>query len=299
MSKIDLMHDLSDTKPVLGGFVRLVDCMPRYCEEGQTADHAVCRSARVSYDGHNETGRSANAERGLIRYLMRHRHTSPFEMVEFTFHVKVPIFIARQWMRHRTGSFNEISARYSVIGEDFHLPSPDEMGVQATDNKQGRDESGLSHGQAVSMLFAMESSMVQSQAQYERLLGQGLARELARTILPVATYTEFYWKVDMLNLLKFLHLRMDKHAQYEIRVYAQSIAQIVERIAPWSYEAFTDYWVDAPSLSSGMWTAVCRTISHSDRKAMVDVFKSSEPSKREVAEFAQMLGLNGDGAEDA
>ena len=292
MEKTDLMNGLSEAESVLGGFVRLVDCMPRYCDEGQTADHAVCRSARVSYDGHNQSGRSAKAERGLIRYLMRHRHTSPFEMVEFTFHVKVPIFIARQWMRHRTGSFNEISARYSVIGKDFHLPSPSEMGLQSTDNKQGRDESGLSHGQAVSMLFAMESNMVQSQAQYERLLGQGLARELARTILPVATYTEFYWKVDLLNLLKFLHLRMDKHAQYEIRLYAQSIAKIVERIAPWSYEAFMEYWVGAPSISSTEWAAISSVLTAEQKTEIVDLLNGfvSERELKALSEAMRMAG---------
>jgi len=282
--KVDLMDGVGGDHFVLDGFVRLVDCMPRYCAEGQTADHAICRSARVSYDGHEAEGRSDIAERGLIRYLMRHRHTSPFEMAEFTFHVKAPIFVARQWMRHRTGSFNEISARYSVIDEEFHLPLSSDMGTQSTDNKQGRDKSGMTKNDADSMIFAMQTVMSQSHAQYQHLVGQGLARELARTVLPVATYTEFYWKVDLLNLLKFLLLRMDKHAQHEIRVYAQSIAQIVERIAPWSYEAFGDYWVGSPSVSSIEWVTIVNALTDAQCESILSLL-SHDLSKRELADL--------------
>lgn len=287
-TKTDLIDCLVGSVPVLDqGFVRLVDCMPRYVEEGETGDDAVVRAARVSYG--NGTKRGSD-NRALIRYLMRHRHTSPFEMVEFTFHIKAPIFVARQWMRHRTGSFNEISARYSVLPEEFYLPDADDLKPQSSNNKQGRN-GAFANSEAADMLFAMQSDMAQSHAQYQHLLGKGLARELARTILPVATYTEFYWKVDLLNLLKFLHLRNDNHAQFEIREYAAKIEAYLVDVVPFSLEAFHDYWTGAPNLSSDMWTAMLRTISLSDRKAMVDVFKSSGPSKREIADFEKMLGV--------
>ena len=293
--KVDLMDGIDGENGVLGGFVRLVDCMPRYCEEGQTADHAICRAARVSYDGHETKGRSDSAERGLIRYLMRHRHTSPFEMAEFTFHVKAPIFVARQWMRHRTGSFNEISARYSVISDEYHLPIVSEMGVQSTDNKQGRDESGISRADASAMIFSMQTVMSQAHAQYQHLVGQGLARELARTVLPVATYTEFYWKVDLLNLLKFLHLRIDKHAQHEIRVYAQSIAKIVERIAPWSYDAFSTFWIGAPNISSLEWVTIVNSLTDQQCESILEML-SHDLSKRELADLkSQFDDLRSDG----
>ena len=291
---VDLIDGLLDSVPVHDhGFVRLVDCMPRYVEEGQTGDDAIVRAARVSYG--NGT-KKVSDNRALIRYLMRHRHTSPFEMVEFTFHIKAPIFVARQWMRHRTGSFNEVSARYSVLPEEFYLPIEGDLQKQATNNKQGRS-GAFEDKEATSILFAMKSVMVQSFAQYQHLLGKELARELARTILPVATYTEFYWKVDLLNLLKFLHLRSDNHAQLEIREYAAQIEAYLAEVVPFSLEAFHDYWVEAPNLSAGMWTAILRTISTSDRKAAVNVFKSSKPSKREIADFEEMLGVK-DGDEE-
>ncbi len=287
---IDLAEGLLNTVPVLDhGFIRLVDCMPRCVSEGETGDTAVVRAARVSY---GEGTRKTSSDRALIRYLMRHRHTSPFEMAEFTFHVKCPIFVARQWMRHRTGSFNEVSARYSVLPDEVYIPADEDLQRQATDNKQGRS-GAFDCAEAGNILFAMRSVMEQSQAEYHHLLGKDVARELARTILPVATYTEFYWKVDLLNLLKFVHLRRHKHAQMEIAVYAAQIDTILREIVPHTVEACQDYWVEAPNLSSGMWDAVCRTISQSDRKAMIDVFKCIDPSpsKREIAEFGEMLGL--------
>ena len=286
---VDLLERFLEPFPVLDqGFVRFVDCMPRNVAEGETVDAAIVRAARVSY---GEGTKRVSGDRGLIRYLMRHRHTSPFEMAEFTFHVKCPIFVARQWMRHRTGSFNEVSARYSVLPEEFYVAEPHDVQRQSLLNRQGRD-GAFEKGEANDILFAMRSSMAQTHAEYHHLLGKDLSRELARTVLPVATYTEFYWKVDLLNLLKFLHLRTHKHAQLEIAVYGMAINGVLSWLAPHTMEAYQDYWVEAPGLSSGMWTAVLRTIRESDRKAMVDVFKAGESNRREVREFAEMLGVD-------
>ncbi len=291
---IDLLAPYLEPYPVLDqGFVRFVDCMPRNVAEGETADTAIVRAARVSY---GQGTKKVSGDRALIRYLMRHRHTSPFEMAEFTFHVKCPIFVARQWMRHRTGSFNEISARYSVLPEEFYVAEVGDVQRQSLLNKQGRD-GAFDCAEANDILFAMRSNMAQTHAEYHHLLGKDLSRELARTVLPVATYTEFYWKVDLLNLLKFLHLRTHKHAQLEIAVYGVEIASVLGRIAPHTMEAYQDYWVEAPNLSSGMWTAILRTVRESDRKAMVDVFKAGESNGREVREFAEMLGVE-DGKSD-
>ena len=287
---VDLLEGWTHSTPVLDkGFIRFVDCMPRHVEEGETVDNAIVRAARVSYG--KGTIRVTD-DRNLIRYLMRHRHTSPFEMAEFTFHVKCPIFVARQWMRHRTGSFNEISARYSVLPEEFYIAEDHYVQRQSLLNKQGRN-GAFDCAEANDILFAMRSNMAQTHAEYHHLLGKDLARELARTVLPVATYTEFYWKVDLLNLLKFLHLRTHKHAQIEIASYAWEIGAVLNSLAPHTMEAYQDYWVEAPNLSSGMWSAVLRTISLSDRNAIVDVFKCNEPnpSKREIAEFEELLGI--------
>lgn len=288
---VDLLERFLEPIPVLDkGFVRFVDCMPRHVEEGETADSAIVRAARVSY---GKGTKRVSDDRNLIRYLMRHRHTSPFEMAEFTFHVKCPIFVARQWMRHRTGSFNEISARYSVLPEEFYVAEAHDVQRQSLLNRQGRD-GAFEKAEANDILFSMRSNMAQTHAEYHHLLGKDLSRELARSILPVATYTEFYWKVDLLNLLKFLHLRTHKHAQLEIATYGFMINGVLSSLAPHTMEAYQDYWVEAPNLSSGMWTAILRTISLSDRKAIIDVFKSTDPSRREVLEFSDMFGLSED-----
>lgn len=288
---VDLLERFLEPFPVLDkGFVRFVDCMPRNVADGETVDNAIVRAARVSY---GQGTKKISDDRNLIRYLMRHRHTSPFEMAVFTFHVKAPIFVARQWMRHRTGSFNEISARYSILPEEFYVAEAHDVQRQSLLNRQGRD-GAFEKGEANDILFSMRSNMAQTHAEYHHLLGKDLSRELARSVLPVATYTEFYWKVDLLNLLKFLHLRTHKHAQLEIATYGFAINGVLSWLAPHTMEAYQDYWVEAPSLSSGMWMAVLRTISQSDRKAMIDVFKASDPSRREVLEFSDMLGLSED-----
>ncbi|NOZ74565.1 MAG: FAD-dependent thymidylate synthase [FCB group bacterium] len=222
----------NDAIPCLDkGFIRLVDSMG--------GDEAIVQAARVSY-GKGTT--KTSQDRGLIRYLMRHRHTTPFEMVELKFHCKMPIFVARQWVRHRTANINEYSLRYSEARDDFYIPDPDQIQYQSVLNKQGR--SGEIPPELKSRVIqAFEKISRESFELYSELNAAGIARELARAILPVNIYTEWYWKNDLHNILHFLHLRMDSHAQYEIRVYAEAMATIVKRIAPMAYEAFQDYRV--------------------------------------------------------
>jgi thymidylate synthase (FAD) len=212
------------------GFVRVVDYMGD--------DAAVVQSARVSY------GRGTKKklqDRGLIRYLMRHRHTTPFEMAEIKLHVKLPIFVARQWIRHRTANVNEYSARYSVLDREFYLPKPEHLAVQAKSNKQGRAQI-LTEEQAAHVLDLLRRDAMQTYDTYESLMTeQNLARELARIDLNLNYYTQWYWKVDLHNLMHFLSLRMDSHAQYEIRVYAEAIAEYVKAWVPHTWEAFSDY----------------------------------------------------------
>ena len=213
------------------GFVRLVDYMGD--------DSAIVQAARVSYGAGTKKMRQ---DRGLIRYLLRHRHTTPFEMCEIKLHVKLPIFVARQWIRHRTANVNEISARYSVLDNEFYLPSPEHLAVQSKNNKQGRGEA-LTEAQSAMVLEMLKRDATQAYQTYSELLGEevGLARELARMNLPVNWYTQWYWKVDLHNLLHFLALRMDAHAQYEIRVFADAIGSLVKDWVPHVWEAFQDY----------------------------------------------------------
>lgn len=221
------------------GFVRVVDYMGD--------DDAVVQSARVSYGRGTKASRT---DRGLIRYLMRHRHTTPFEMCELKLHVKLPIFVARQWIRHRTANVNEISARYSVLDREFYLPRPEDIATQSKDNKQGRGEA-LSPEQTEDVLAALREDAERAFSRYEGLLEeQSLARELARIGLPLSAYTQWYWKVDLHNLLHFLSLRLDPHAQLEIRVYAEAIAQAVKAWVPLSWEAFEDYRLGGVALSA-------------------------------------------------
>lgn len=212
------------------GFVRLVDFMGD--------DASVVQSARVSYGDGTKT---VNEDRGLIRYLLRHKHTTPFEMVEFKFHIKLPIFIARQWIRHRTANVNEYSGRYSEMRDEFYLPDVTQIRHQSTLNKQGRSEEILPIETSKEIINKMEFKQKELYDDYKALLDEGLAREIARINLPLSNYTEWYWKIDLHNLLHFLRLRLDSHAQYEIRVYAEAIADIVREIVPVSWEAFEDY----------------------------------------------------------
>ncbi len=226
------------------GFVALVDCMPRMAPEGKTADYSIVQAARVSY---GEGTKQVSEDRGLVRYLLRHRHTTPFEMVEFKFHVAMPIFVARQWIRHRTANVNEYSARYSIVPDRFYRPTPESIRAQSQSNRQGGDGC-VDAGTAEEFLALLERAEGLYK-DYMHLTEKGVARELARTALPVSVYTEWYWKCDLHNLFHFLALRMDPHAQHEIRVYADAMYQLVKPIVPISCEAFEDYRLGSMQLT--------------------------------------------------
>ena len=219
------------------GFVRLVDSMG--------GDDAIVQAARVSY---GQGTSKVSQDRGLIRYLMRHRHTTPFEMVEFKFHCKMPIFVARQWVRHRTANINEYSLRYSEARDEFYMPDPEHIQFQSALNKQGRmGEVPTELKQKV--LDSFKEISERSFAIYSELNEAGVARELARSILPVNLYTEWYWKNDLHNLLHFVGLRSDSHAQYEIRVFSDAMAESVKAVAPFAWEAYQDYVVNGMRFS--------------------------------------------------
>ena len=228
--------------PVLDhGLVRVIDYMGD--------DGAIVQAARVSY------GRGTKAvsnDEGLIRYLMRHWHSTPFEMCEVKFHVKLPVFVARQWIRHRTANVNEYSARYSILDREFYIPAPEQLAAQSTVNNQGRGEV-LSGDEAQRVLDLLREDATRAYDHYEDMLSQdgqqGLARELARMNLPANVYTQWYWKTDLHNLFHFLRLRADKHAQYEIRVYAEAMCRIAADWVPLAYAAFEDYRLGGVSLS--------------------------------------------------
>ena len=219
------------------GFVRLVDCMG--------GDDAIVQAARVSY---GKGTSKVSQDRGLIRYLMRHRHTTPFEMVEFKFHCKMPIFVARQWVRHRTANINEYSLRYSEARDEFYYPDPKHIEFQSALNMQGRmGEVSDDLKQKVQDYFKEISE--RSFEIYSELNNAGVARELARAILPVNLYTEWYWKNDLHNLLHFIGLRSNDHAQYEIRVFSDAMARSVKAAAPFAWEAYQDYVIEGMRFS--------------------------------------------------
>ncbi|MDO5646594.1 FAD-dependent thymidylate synthase [Paracoccus sp. (in: a-proteobacteria)] len=229
--------------PVLDhGFIRVVDYMGD--------DAAICQAARVSY---GRGTKSVQNDEGLIRYLMRHWHSSPFEMCEVKLHVKLPVFVARQWIRHRTANVNEYSGRYSILDREFYIPAPDHLAAQSSVNNQGRGEV-LQGDEAQRVLNLLRDDAMRSYDNYEAMLSQdgqqGLARELARMNLPTNIYTQWYWKVDLHNLLHFLRLRADSHAQYEIRAYADVLCDIVADWVPAAFGAFRDYRMNAVSLSA-------------------------------------------------
>lgn len=226
------------------GFIALVDAMPRLIPEGQTADAAIVQAARVSY---GQGTKRVQQDRGLIRYLLRHRHTTPFEMIEFKFHIAMPIFVARQWIRHRTANVNEYSARYSVMPDRFYHPSLEDVRAQSSSNRQGGTEP-IDIGTAEDFL----SYLQRAEDMYREYLGlteRGVARELARCGLPVNIYTEWYWKCDLHNIMHFLSLRMDSHAQAEIQDFANAMYALIEPICPISMEAFRDYRLDGMFLT--------------------------------------------------
>ena len=229
--------------PVLDhGFVRVIDYMGD--------DAAICQAARVSY---GKGTKSVSNDEGLIRYLMRHWHSTPFEMCEIKLHVKLPVFVARQWIRHRTANVNEYSARYSILDREFYIPAPDALAAQSVVNNQGRG-AALEGEEAARVLKYLTEDAMRCYDHYEAMISdegqQGLARELARMNLPANIYTQWYWKVDLHNLLHFLRLRADAHAQYEIRVYAEEICKLVADWVPFAYRAFEDYRMGGATLSS-------------------------------------------------
>ena len=220
--------------PVLDkGFVRLVDYLG--------GDQRVVQSARVSYGAGTKTHREDAA---LIDYLLRNRHTSPFEQVVLTFHIKLPVFVARQWIRHRTARLNEISGRYSVMKDDFYVPAPEDLAKQSADNKQGRGEV-LPEAEAETLRAGFEAAQRRDYAEYSGLVESGLARELARINLPLSLYTEWYWQIDLHNLFHFLELRLDSHAQKEIRLYAQTLLEITNKVAPRCCASFEEHVLGA------------------------------------------------------
>jgi thymidylate synthase (FAD) len=225
--------------PVLDkGFVRLVDYLG--------GDERVVEAARVSY---GKGTKSYREDAALIDYLLRNRHTSPFEQVGLTFHIKLPIFVARQWIRHRTARVNEISGRYSVMKDDCYVPSVAGIAMQSVDNKQGRSGEALEPAKAAEIREALSAGQRQAYADYTALLDTGLAREIARINLPLSLYTEWYWQIDLHNLFHFLELRLDSHAQKEIRLYAEALFDIAKKVAPCCCEAFERHALDAVSFS--------------------------------------------------
>jgi len=224
------------------GFVRVIDYMGD--------DAAICQAARVSY---GKGTKSVQNDEGLIRYLMRHWHSTPFEMCEIKLHVKLPVFVARQWIRHRTANVNEYSARYSILDREFYIPEADALAAQSVVNNQGRGDA-LSGEEAARVLDYLKGDAARCYDHYEEMISQegqaGLARELARMNLPANIYTQWYWKVDLHNLFHFLRLRADAHAQYEIRVYAEAICNLVADWVPAAYGAFEDYRMGGATLSS-------------------------------------------------
>jgi thymidylate synthase (FAD) len=226
--------------PVLDhGFVRVIDYMG--------TDAAVVQAARVSYGAGTK---KIQEDRGLINYLMRRRHTTPFEMCELKLHIKMPIFVARQWVRHRTASLNEYSARYSVMSKEFYIPEISQLAKQSETNKQGKSAEELDRNHADEIMEIFQQSCADAHKKYSHLLDDlSLTRELSRVILPLGAYTEMYWKIDLHNLMHFLKLRADSHAQYEIRCYADVIMEILKKWLPITSEAFINYQKEATSLS--------------------------------------------------
>ncbi len=274
--------------PVLDhGFVRVVDYMGD--------DSSIVQAARVSY---GKGTKKVSTDNGLIKYLMRHRHSTPFEMCEIKYHVKLPIFIARQWIRHRTANVNEYSARYSILDKEFYMPSKENLAAQSTGNRQGRGE--LINGkQADDILTILKKDAEQTYTNYELMLNErydggiinennkGLARELARMNLTLNTYTQWYWKTDLLNLLNFLSLRGNNHAQYEIRAYADVMIDTLKKWVPITFDSFMDYRVGGMELS-GKGKAVIQKMM----KGQKCDFENSNLSKREWNELMESFGFN-------
>ncbi|GAB2176772.1 FAD-dependent thymidylate synthase [Dongia sp. agr-C8] len=271
--------------PVLDhGFVRVIDYMGD--------DAAVVQAARVSY---GKGTKKVSEDKGLIHYLMRHRHSTPFEMCEIKFHVKLPIFVARQWIRHRTANVNEYSARYSILDREFYIPAPEQLAAQSVANRQGRGDV-LTGAEAARVLDILKQDSTTAYDHYAEMLNeteagetidagkQGLARELARMNLSLNFYTQWYWKVDLHNFMHFLSLRADAHAQYEIRVYADAMVDVLKKWVPLTAEAFEQHRLHATTLSKGALDAIRRML-----KGETVTLETSGLGKREWAELQAVL----------
>ena len=268
------------------GFIRVIDYMGD--------DTSIVQSARVSY---GKGTKQISNDKGLIQSLMRHRHSTPFEMCEIKFHIKLPIFIARQWIRHRTANVNEYSARYSILDKEFYIPSPENLAAQSATNNQGRGDV-LTTEEASNVIDILRRDAEQTYSNYETLLNEnssgetiddnkaGIARELARMNLTLNTYTQWYWKIDLNNLLHFLALRADGHAQYEIRVYADAMLDIVRKWVPLTYAAFEDYRVGGTEVSAKEINLIKKLI-----KGEKVSFEEEGLSKREWAELQRKFDI--------
>lgn len=242
------MNDENTIKCLDHGFVRLVDVMGD--------DSAIVQAARVSY---GKGTKNKSQDRGLINYLMKHNHNSPFEMVEFKFHCKMPIFVARQWVRHRTANINEISGRYSVMDDSVWCPTGDDLRKQSEINRQGSVKEVIAEPANSEVLQMFKNDQATIFANYNSYLEKGVAREIARTNLPLSTYTEWYWKIDLHNLLHFLQLRMDAHAQKEIRIYADAMATFVTQKCPLTWEAFVEQRLNSVTFPGSV-TEIIRSV---------------------------------------
>ena len=282
----ELEKILYDAIPILDhGFIRVIDYMGD--------DTSIVQAARVSY---GKGTKKVSTDSGLIKYLMRHWHSTPFEMCEIKYHIKLPIFIARQWIRHRTANVNEYSARYSILDKEFYLPKAEHLAAQSQNNRQGRGQV-LEGDKAKKVLDLLKSDAEQTYKNYEMMLNEkydgstidkdspGLARELARMNLTLNTYTQWYWKTDLLNLMNFIRLRADTHAQYEIRAYADVMLNTLKKWVPTTYEAFLDYRIGGIELSSKGKTVIQKIINNEEVE-----LENSGLSKREWNEL--MNGLN-------
>ena len=278
---------LYEAIPILDhGFIRVIDYMGN--------DTSIVQAARVSY---GKGTKQVSTDSGLIKYLMRHWHSTPFEMCEIKYHVKLPIFIARQWIRHRTANVNEYSARYSILDKEFYLPKKEHLAAQSKNNRQGRGEV-LEGDQANKVLSLLKDDAERTYDNYETMLNEryngsvvdenepGLARELARMNLTLNTYTQWYWKTDLLNLMNFLRLRADSHAQYEIRAYADAMLDTLKKWTPITYDAFLDYRVGGTEVSSKGKLIIQNLI----KGEKIDL-ENSGLSKREWNELMQAFNL--------
>jgi len=259
------------------GFVRVIDYMGN--------DTSIVQAARVSY---GEGTKKSRDDKSLIFYLMRHWHSTPFEMCEVKLHVKLPVFVARQWIRHRTANVNEYSARYSILDNEFYIPKSENLASQSSSNNQGRGDV-LEGEEAKKVIQILKNDSLRSYKSYEKMLSKenkkGLARELARMNLPTNIYTQWYWKTDLHNLFNFIRLRNDLHAQYEIRVYAEKIAELVKKWVPFAFEAFEQYQLNSSHLSSNGLSCIKRLMKGEDVSQ-----DNSGMGKREWKEFCEIIG---------